>query len=341
MAVNFGIIGYGTMARTCHRQLIGKTRGAKLLAVCDVTEACRKKAEEDGVERIYSSLSQLLKDDDVEVVVICTPSHNHVSLGTKVAAAGKHVMVEKPAARTAAELRKMIDAARKSGVLFTVFHNRRWDTDFLTARKIIDQKMIGDLVNVEARWIGYGSGVGFGTKDYNQKWRIQKQYGGGILMDLGVHLLDQVNQMIPGKPENLFGTMYGGVLEGSTVDEYASCMLRFDSGVTALMETSSISVSRLPRYRLLGTKGMAVVNDADKTFDVFIGSNDKPKKRLSLARPNPWQQLYKELAAAVQDRRRKLPVDPESVVTTMQLIDAVRKSARSGKSVKLTGPRAK
>lgn len=340
MAVNFAIIGYGTMASSCHRNLINDVPGAKLLGVCDVTPARREAARADGVERLYASLGALLKDDDIDAVAICTPSHSHVSIGTRVAKAGKHIITEKPAARTVAEWKKMIAVAKRCGVLLTVFHNRRWDPDFMVARDVVRKKMVGEVIAVEARWQGYGSASGFGTKDYNQVWREQKRYGGGTLLDLGVHMLDQIHHITDARPDSVFASVRGGVWS-KDCDDYASGMVRFDNGLVAFVEASAITKIKLPRYRILGTKGMAVLNAEKKRMELYIGKADKPKKTISVDFPRQWEMPYKSLVSAIRGRRAAPAVTPESVITTTQLIDAYRESSRTGRSVAIRGPRAK
>lgn len=340
MTVNFGIIGYGKMASICHKPILDKLPGAKLLAVWDLTESRREAARADGIERVYSSLSDLLNDQDVPVVVICTPSHKHVSIGIRAAKAGKHILTEKPAARTTAEWKKLVTAARRCGVVLSVFHNRRWDQDFMAARKIIRQKLVGEVIAVEARWQGYGSAAPFGIKDYNQKWREMKRFGGGTLLDLGVHMLDQINQITTAKPDQVTAVVRGGVW-AADCDDYASGMVHFDDGMVAFVEASAITKVQLPRYRILGTKGMAVHNAEKKTMDIYLGNTDKPTKSICIDKPNTWNEVYRGLIAAVKDRRKKPAVTPESVITTLQLIDAYRDSSRTGRSVAIRGPREK
>jgi len=340
MAVNFGIIGFGRMAELAHKPNIDATPGARLLAVCDITPARREAARKAGIERVYSSLSAMLKDRDIDAVSIATPSHNHCPLAVKVARAGKHVLSEKPASRSAAELRKTIATIRKCGVLLTVYHNRRFDSNFLAAKRIVRQKMVGEVVLFEGRWHLYGSAAGFGVKEYNQKWRETKRFGGGILLDLGVHMLDQLNQLAPGKPTEVFSAMAGGVW-AKDCDDFASGMVRFDDGMSAIIETSGLSKVKLPRYRITGTRGIAVSNDEKKRMEIYIGDAKRPTKTVSFASPDMGIKVYRSFVAAIRDRRKALAVTPESVVTTMQLIDAYVDSARTGKSVAVGGPRVK
>ncbi|HOI54590.1 MAG TPA: Gfo/Idh/MocA family oxidoreductase, partial [Phycisphaerae bacterium] len=225
MTINFGIVGFGRMAGLAHKPNIDATAGAKLLAVCDITPARRDAAREAGIPRVYASLAELLADKDIDAVSVATPSHNHCKIALEIARAGKHVLSEKPVARSADELKKTIAAIRKTRKLFTVYHNRRFDADFLAAKKIVHQKLVGDVVLFEGRWHLYGSAAGFGVKEYNQKWRETKRFGGGILLDLGVHMLDQLNQLAIGKPTDVFATTFGGVW-AKDCDDLATGMIK-------------------------------------------------------------------------------------------------------------------
>jgi predicted dehydrogenase len=328
------------MAESCHKVLLDKTPGARLLAVWDITETRRAAAAKAGVPRIYSSFAALLRDRDIDAVSICTPSNSHVTLGLQALRAGKHVLVEKPAARSAAELRKFIAAARRARRVLTVFHNRRFDSDFLAARDVVRRQLVGRPIAVEARWHMYGSTSGFAVPDFRQNWRDLRRFAGGFLMDLGVHLLDQLNQLAPARPVQVFGALRGAVWT-KECDDYAAGFVIFEDGLVALMETGGIINVKLPRWRIIGTRGMAVSNAQTKAMDLYLGKTDKPTRSLSFDRPSKWGEVYRTFAAAIRDRKKRPAVDPESVVTTMQLVDAYRESSRTGRSVAIAGPRAK
>jgi predicted dehydrogenase len=153
-------------------------------------------------------------------------------------------------------------------------------------------------------------------------------------------MLDQINQMAPGRPKSVFATMRGGVW-AKDCDDYASGMIHFDDGLSALVEVSGLTKVKIPRYRITGTKGMAVLNAEKKRFEIFLGGGNKPARTLSVKAPAGWDTVYRSMVSLVRGRAKKPAVDPESVVTTMQLIDAYRESSRTGRSVSLRGPRAK
>lgn len=336
MAVNFGIIGYSRIAEVAHKPLMAATRGANLLAVADITEARRKAALDQGIPRAYATVAGLLKDPDVDAVVICTPSHSHCKLAIQAAKAGKHVIIEKPASLNAADLRKTIAAVRKLGVQMTVFHNRRFDPDFMACQQVVNRKMVGDLISIEMRWEMYGNGVTFGVKEYNPGWRAMKRFGGGVLLDLGVHMLDQLVHLAPGKPKQVFANVRGGVHDGDC-DDLASGMIRFDDGVMATMEVNSLLKYKLPRYRILGSKGVAVINTETKCIDVYVGDTATPTRSVSYDKPRKWNTIYRSFIDVIEGKKKELAVTPESVLLTMELVDAYRASSRAGRSVGVDG----
>ena len=340
MPVNFGIIGYSKIAEVAHKPLIAKLAGARLLAVADITEARRKTALEHGIPRAYATVAELLADKDVQAIVICTPSHSHCALALQAAKAGKHVMIEKPASLTAAELKKTIAAIRKLGVHLTVFHNRRFDPDFVACQQIVSRKMIGDLIRVEMRWEMYGNGVGFGVKEYNPAWRASRKFGGGVLLDLGVHMLDQIVHLSPERrPREVFASVCGGVHAGDC-DDMACGMILFDDGLMAVMEVNGLAKVKLPRYRLFGTRGMAVINAEAKTMDIYLGDTETPSRSISFDKPRKCNTIYRSFVDVIQGKKKELAVTADSVVATMELVDAYRASSKSGRSVRLSGKKS-
>ncbi len=335
MPVNFAIIGYGRIAEVAHKPLLDSLPGAKLLAVADITEARRQAAREAGIERVYPTAAAMLKDPDVDAVVVATPSHNR-RLAVQAAKAGKHVMVEKPASRSADEWKKTVAAVRKEGVALTVFHNRRFDPDFMACQEIVRKKLVGDIISIEFRWEMYGNGAGFGVKEYNPGWRTLRKYGGGILLDLGVHMLDQIVHLGAGKPTEVFAKVCGGVHAGDC-DDLAWGMIKFDSGAMAVVEVNGLASVKLPRYRITGTKGMAIINTEGKCIDLYIGKTETPTRSISFDKPRKWNSIYRSFMDVIRGKKKELAVTPESVMNTMAMIDAYRESSKVGRSVRLRG----
>ncbi len=337
--VNFAIIGYGRVVEKYHRQLVEATPGAYLLAVQDITKSRREAARVDGVPRVYSSLDELFKDKDVHAVSITTPPHTHLEIAVKAAKAGKHIICEKPAALSFADYKKMMAAIEDAKVVFTVFHNRRFDPDYMVANEIIQNKMVGDLISIEKRHQRYNSLANWGVEDFNPAWRVLKDFGGGVLYDMGPHVLDQIGNISIGEPESVFAQARGGVREGDC-DDWFLGIIRFNGVATVLVEVGNIIRIHIPHWRILGTKGIAYGDEETRTFELYIGDSSVPAEKIQYNELNKnfigdWGRIYSSFVDVIQNRSKSLAVPPETVVTTMKLLDAFRESISTGRSVTL------
>lgn len=192
--IRCAIIGYGgafNMGRG-HGNWINQTPGMETVAVCDVDRARLKVAKQElpGVAT-YPSVTQLLSKGDFELAVIVTPHNTHGPLALQCLKAKKHVVLEKPMCITVKEATAMIDAAEASRRMLSVFHNRRWDGDFMTILDIIKRGLVGEVFHVEA----WGGGYGHPGK----WWRADKKISGGALYDWGAHFVDWMLHVIPKK----------------------------------------------------------------------------------------------------------------------------------------------
>ena len=142
------------------------------------------------VFKLYKSADELLADSEVNTVILTVPNHLHKEMCLKAANAGKNVITEKPAAMNVAELDEMEAACKKAGVFFTAHQNRRWDRDMLIVKKAYDEGLFGIVFTIESK-LHSGNG-------YMHEWHLYKKYGGGMIYDWGVHLIDQALFMMPG-----------------------------------------------------------------------------------------------------------------------------------------------
>ena len=186
MKKNFAVIGYGGQGAWHTRQILASDVAA-LTGVYDTDPAKNELAEKNGIHA-YSSFEEVLADQAVETVVIAVPNDDHKELVVKSLEAGKNVICEKPVEMSVAAFDEMTAAADKSGKLFTVHQNRRWDVDYLAMKKIVESGEIGELINIESR-IHCSRGIPI-------DWRCTKAQGGGMILDWGVHLIDQILQII-------------------------------------------------------------------------------------------------------------------------------------------------
>lgn len=245
------VVGYGDMG-SFHCELLNRIERLDLAGIWDIKEERRTVAREAGIH-VYSSFHDLLSDPQVDIVLIATPNDVHKELAVEALHAGKNVVSEKPVAMSSQELQEMIDAAHESGKMFTVHQNRRWDEDYLTIRRICESGVLGPIFNVESRV--------HGSRGIPGDWRQEKAHGGGMMLDWGVHIIDQMLLMIPEKITSVYCTVTH--VTNEEVDDGFTLILTFESGIRALLEVGTSNFVELPRWYLQGRDGTAVINDWD------------------------------------------------------------------------------
>lgn len=249
---NFAVIGYGGQGGWHTRQILA-SEVASLVGIYDID--CKKSelAETNGIHA-YASFEEVLADSSVDAVVIAVPNDVHRELVVKALDAGKHVICEKPVEMSVAAFDEMKAAADRSGCLFTVHQNRRWDVDFLAIKKIVESGEIGELVNIESRI--------HGSRGIPSDWRCHKQFGGGMILDWGVHLIDQILQIIK---EPIVGiNCYETHITTDEVDDGFKLTITFESGKTAYVEVGTYNFLAMPRFYLQCKNGSAIIEDWQK-----------------------------------------------------------------------------
>lgn len=291
MNIQLGIIGFGGMGRW-HAENAPRA-GVTIAAVCDIAEEKRATARELGY-RVYNSAEELLADPQVNTVILTVPNYLHKEMCLKAAAAGKNVITEKPAALSVAELDEMEAACKAAGVFFTSHQNRRWDKDMLMVKKAYDEGLLGNIFTIESR-LHSGNG-------YMHEWHLYKKYGGGMMYDWGVHLIDQILFMMPdAKVKTVFADIKKVLHE--EVDDYFKIILKMDNGIAAHIELSTYILDYQPRWLVGGDKGTMVV----KTF-AGDGSIYRTGKMLEKLPP----QITETEAGPT---RQFAPVPPGGIVT--------------------------
>ena len=250
--INFAVIGYGGMGGYHGRELIQEKDGVKVTGVYDVDATRLEAAKKDGF-KTYETLDAVLKDESIEAVLIATPNDSHEELAIAALKAGKHVVCEKPVMMNTEELEEVIALAKLENKVFMVHQNRRWDNDFLIIRDLYQEKQIGELFQIESRVQGANGIPG--------DWRHMKQHGGGMLLDWGVHLLDQILFMIDSPVKTVAADL--SFVLGDEVDDGFISYLTFENGVKAIIEVGTTNFVKLPRWYVRGFEGAAVIHDWD------------------------------------------------------------------------------
>ncbi len=248
MKHNLCVIGYGGMGGW-HVKNAQTSDVVNLKGVYDIDPAKKEKAKENGVF-FYDSLEAVLSDESVDLVTIATPNDTHLELVVKCLEGGKNVICEKPAAMNSDELQKMIDTSKKTGKLFTVHQNRRWDSEFLAMKQICDSGEIGNVFNFESRVQG--------SRGIPGDWRKTKAQGGGMVLDWGVHLIDQLLQIFPDKIEKVYCHL--DYYTKAEVDDGMHLFVYFEGGRRAYIEVSTTNFIALPRFYMLGEEGSAKID---------------------------------------------------------------------------------
>jgi predicted dehydrogenase len=243
------IIVYGGMG-SWHVKTIARIPELELRGVYDISQERMDLAVERGIPT-YESMEALLADESVSIVTVAIPNQLHKDVCIRALQAGKNVVCEKPVALDHTELQAMIAAAKENNVLFTVHQNRRWDEDYRTIRHIYEQGTLGKVFRVESRV--------HGSRGIPGDWRNRKECGGGMVLDWGVHLLDQMMQMFKAPVTSIYADL--SYVTNEECDDGFTVTIKFADGLTAVVEVGTSNFINLPRWYMLGENGSALIED--------------------------------------------------------------------------------
>lgn len=246
---NVAVIGYGGQGAWHCKQIL-KSDVCTLAGTYDIREVRREAAKNDGV-KVYSSNEEIFADGNVDIVVIAVPNDRHKDLVISAMEAGKNVICEKPVEMSVKAFDEMADASKRTGKFFTVHQNRRWDVDFLAVKQVIQSKNIGAPICIESRI--------HGSRGIPSDWRCEKEYGGGMILDWGVHLIDQMLQLHSEKIVKVYCTC--SHITNKEVDDGFKLYLTYEDGVTALVEVGTYNFLPMPRFYMLAENGSAKIED--------------------------------------------------------------------------------
>lgn len=248
--IMIGIVGFGGMGNW-HRESLETIEGIQLAGIYDIAEERTIFAKEKDIHT-YNSLDELLADERIDLVLVATPNDYHKPIAIQAMKAGKNVISEKPVTLSSSDLQEMIDASEETGKFLTVHQNRRWDEDFLTMKKIYDEHRLGDIYRIESRV--------HGSRGIPGDWRQEKEHGGGMVLDWGVHLLDQMLMMLGDtKLKKVYATVTN--ITNQLVDDGFTAHLCFENGIEFLVEVGTSNFISLPRWYMIGQNGTAIIED--------------------------------------------------------------------------------
>ena len=272
-ALRVGLIGYGFASQVFHAPLIGSTPGLDLVAVGS-SDAAKVRAALGPAVAVEATPEALIARHDLDLVVIPTPNDSHHPLARAALLAGHHVLVDKPFTLDAAQATDLIGLAQTQGRLLSVFHNRRWDGDFLTAQALLRAGTLGRLRHAAFHFDRFRPTV-------RDRWREGDGPGAGMWLDLGAHLIDQALQLF-GPPVAIQADI-ATLRDGGRGDDWFQAHLRYADGLRLTLSASTVCALPGPRFALHGTLGSYVKSGLDAQEDAL-----KAGLRPDPASPEAW-----------------------------------------------------
>ena len=336
--LNIGIIGMGKMGMI-HANLVSENPDLKLIAACEKTEERLESIKDRYKINVYNNVEKFLNIKDLDYVVIATTNETHQELTVKALEKGKNVIVEKPMSYNYLSTLKMIEAAEKYNRKLFVHHNRRWDRDFIKVKKVIESKLLGDILLIQSKvmlcdydWPAWG------IEGMANPWRIKKKYGGGILLDWGSHLIDQILLLVGRDPIGVYGVMQKGVWS-TEVEDYFFSIIKFDSKLVCQVEASNNSQISLPRWFIVGTKGTLKVNgkstpvwdEVEISYQQDNGNRENQNIKL-IGISEITKGFYEDFLLYLKGKIRNF-VSMHDASKVVRVLDLIKESNRSNKFI--------
>ncbi len=341
-SIRVGLIGYGYAGKTFHAPLIAATPGLELACVAS-SDAVKVHTDWSQVD-VADHAAALIARDDIDLVVIASPNDTHASLAKDALRAGKHAVVDKPFALDLDEARSVIALARENDRLLSVFHNRRWDSDFLGVKQAIADGLVGRVVHFESHIDRFRPQV-------RARWREGAGPGAGLWFDLGPHLIDQALQLF-GLPERVLANLArqrGGALS----DDWAHVVLDYTHGLRVILHAGMLVAGGSPRFIVHGERGSLIKRDADRQEaqlkagvapgtqewgvdpDAMQFCDGDADPRTVAAPRGDQRQYYVGIERALRGLGAN-PVSAQEALAVMHVLDTARRSADEGRSLALT-----
>jgi predicted dehydrogenase len=336
-----GLIGYGFASKTFHSPLISGTPGLEL-AVVSSSNAEKVNADWPSVQ-VVASPEDVFNDPTIDLVVIPTPNATHFPLAQQALEAGKHVVVDKPFTVTLGEARSLNILAQERGKLLSVFHNRRWDADFLTVKALIKEGALGDIVYFESHYDRY-------RPEVQIRWRESAELGSGIWYDLGSHLLDQALELF-GLPDTIQSDQ-AMQRPGAKAVDYFNTVLTYPR-LRVVLHSTVYAAAETARYIVQGEKGSYVKYGLDPQEDRLKSGERLPQpdwgydmrdgvvtlshegvlaEKSLLTIPGNYPAYYAGVRDAINGQGEN-PVTAEQSIRVMELIELGIQSAQQQKTL--------
>ncbi|HEV3104853.1 MAG TPA: oxidoreductase [Trinickia sp.] len=351
-SLKIGLMGYGFAGATFHAPVIEHC-GASVsnphepcasVAAIATSQPERARVDFPGAI-VVADINALLALDDIECIVIATPNDTHFALAEKALAAGKHVVVDKPVTLTSADARTLARLACERGLLFAPFHNRRWDGDFMTLRALMASGELGRIVHFESHFDRFRPQV-------RLRWREEASRGGGLLLDLGPHLIDQALVLF-GASQTVYATVKTH-RDNASAPDYVHLLLGY-ADHEVVLHASALAAIEPSRFAIHGTRGSYVKAGLDTQEDqlragmrpgdagfgrgnapgrlrVLVGAREAEREveRELPTLDGAYVEFYRAVAASIREEV-PFPIAPQDAVDVMTIIELAEQSALEGR----------
>jgi scyllo-inositol 2-dehydrogenase (NADP+) len=341
--INVGLVGYGLSGATFHAPLLSVLEEFE---ITKVVSSNKEKVQQDlGDVDVVSSLEEILEDATIDLVVITTPSGLHYEMAKQSLLAGKHVVLEKPMVVETREAEDLIKIAEEKKLLLSVYHNRRWDNDYLTVKKLINDGVLGEINTYQVHFDRF-------RPEVRDRWREKQGPGSGMLYDLGSHLIDQALNLF-GWPQFILADVFAQ-RENAETDDYFHVILGYEK-LRVILHSGSIIPSNGPRFQVHGSKGSFIkygldgqedalkegkkpINDSwgadDPQFygKLFTVEGEKEKQETIETIHGSYKTYYKKIAESLLEGK-SAPVTAHEGLSVIKIIEAALKSSKEKKVI--------
>jgi len=339
------VLGYGGMG-SAHTRMLKEYETVECAGVYDINPEKNEAAKANGL-KVYDSFDAMLADPEVDAVTVAVPNDAHLECCVKAMNAGKHVVCEKPVAISHGDLEQMIDASKRNNVIFTVHQNRRWDKDYRIVKKLVDENTLGKVFCIESRV--------HGSRGIPGDWRNKKECGGGMILDWGIHLFDQMF-LIAGdrKLKSVYATL--SYVTNEECDDGFTVIAQFEDDLQFHVEVGTSNFINMPRWYVLGENGSALVENWKLDGRIVMVSDWENRDAVPVETAAGWTKtmaprtkdtiteyplpevesnlsdFYKNLGRAIRGEEQQL-VKHFEVMRTMKFMEAVFESAEKNKVI--------
>lgn len=330
-----GLMAYGMSGKVFHAPFLHQHPGFKFKGVL---ERSKKLALADYPQIIsYNTLEEILADAEIELLIINTPNNTHFELAKKALEAGKHVMIEKPAATSVSEVEELFSLGRRLDKKVLIYQNRRWSSDFLSAKNVLESGRLGQIIEIHLRYDRFRDFIG------PKAFKETPLPGSGILYDLGAHLLDQVISLY-GKPASFHKTL-GKYRAGTEVDDYGHLHLIYPQQLNVFITVSMLAADPQPGIVIHGSRGSFIKSfcdtqeeqlqagmfpndqgfgqeEAGKEGKLTIMASDGEKLTETIpSQPGKYMDLFEAVYQTIRNGQ-EFPVKEEEILAQMELLES-------------------